>query len=465
MPLTETLSCVAVAALVTAMISDESKKQEYTLVVGLGKTGLSIVRHLKKHGENIVVVDSRQTPPGLEKMHKDFPDVQVFTGGFDKALFLGARKLIISPGVALTEEAIKCAMDQGVEAVGDVELFARQVKAPVIAITGSNGKSTVTTLVGEMAKKAGLNVAVGGNLGVPALELLEQNADLYVLELSSFQLETLVSLKPVSACVLNVSPDHMDRYEDLEHYSRVKEAIYNNCKVAVINRDDVQVKHMTRGHSLISGFTLGEPAIGDFGLRVFDNETWLCKGGKKLLAERELKIGGRHNTANALAALALGEAANIPMEDMLACLVEFKGLPHRTQWIREKDGVNWYNDSKGTNVGATLAAIEGMQVRNKLILIAGGLGKDADFSELKNVVKDKVRLVVLIGRDAPIIEQALDNIVPVMYAKDMQDAVKICDDLAHEGDVVLLSPACASFDMFNGFEHRGDVFMQAVEAL
>jgi UDP-N-acetylmuramoylalanine--D-glutamate ligase len=349
--------------------------------------------------------------------------------------------------------------------MGDIEMFARQVNAPVIAISGSNGKSTVTTLVGEMARQAGLKVAVGGNIGTPALDLLAQQAELYALELSSFQLELLQSLKPLAATVLNVSPDHMDRYRDVEHYSQVKQHIYHNCKVAVINRDDARVSQMTTGQRLISGFTLGEPAAGDFGLREFDGEVWLCKGGKKLLAESELKLGGRHNTANALAALALGEAANIDVDDMLATLLRFTGLPHRTQWVRERDGVSWYNDSKGTNVGATLAAIEGMQVKNKLILIAGGLGKGADFSPLKNAVRDKVRLVVLIGQDAAKIEQALEDVVPVMLASSMQEAVHIADDLSHPGDCVLLSPACASFDMFRGFEHRGEVFMRAVEAL
>jgi len=466
MTITETLSNVAVTAMVATMIPDnDNKKQPYTLVVGLGKTGLSIVHYLKSLGENVVVVDSREHPPGLEEVQNSYPDVRVIPGSFDRSVFVGASKLIISPGVAMTESAVQDAIAQDIDVIGDIELFAQQVESPVIAITGSNGKSTVTTLVGEMAKKASLNVAVGGNLGVPALELLQQDADLYVLELSSFQLETLRSLRPVSACVLNVSADHMDRYTDLEHYTRVKENIYNHCKVAVINRDDDAVKKMTPEHQFISGFSLGEPAMGDFGLREYDGELWLCKGREKLVAEHDLKIGGRHNTANALAALALGEAANIPMEDMLASLIEFKGLPHRTQWVRETEGVNWYNDSKGTNVGATIAAIEGMQVSNRLILIAGGLAKDADFSGLKEVVKDKVRLVVLIGRDAPKIEQALDKVVPVLYAKDMQDAVNISANHACQGDVVLLSPACASFDMFNGFEHRGEVFMAAVEAL
>lgn len=462
---TETLLSVSVAALVTAMVSNENNKQQYTLVVGLGLTGLSVVRYLKSQGKEIVVVDSRNNPPGLDELKKDFPDVSVYTGKFDEALFLGATELVVSPGVPMSEPAIQHAIGLGINTIGDVEIFAQQVTAPVIAITGSNGKSTVTTLVGEMAKKAGLNVAVGGNIGVPVLQLLNQQADLYVLELSSFQLETLASLKPVAATVLNVSPDHMDRYDDIDHYAKVKQDIYKHCKVGVINKDDQYVKDMIVDQQFISGFTLNEPGPGDFGLKEFDGQMYLCKGDQKLMGEHEVKLGGRHNIANALAALALGEAANIPMNDMLQTLREFVGLPHRTQWVAEKQGVTWYNDSKGTNVGATLAAIEGLQPKNKLILIAGGLAKDADFKPLQKALKEKTRLVVLIGRDAPQIEHALEGVVPVFYAKDMNDAVHIAADLAHVGDTVLLSPACASFDMFKGFEHRGEVFMKEVEAL
>lgn len=465
MPIAESLSSVAVAVLVTAMVTDDKNEQQYILVVGLGQTGLSVVRHLRGRGQDVVVVDSREHPPGLDELRTRYPEVPVYTGTFDEALFIGAQQLIVSPGVPLSEQAIMSAVKGGVEAVGDIELFAREVNAPVIAITGSNGKSTVTALVGEMARQAGFEVAVGGNIGTPALELLKRKVDLYVLELSSFQLEAVQSLKPVAATVLNVSPDHMDRYTDLQHYMNVKQHIYHNCKHAIINCDDAHVKKMRNGHERVSGFTLGEPAIGDFGLRVFEGQSWLCKGGKKLVLENELKLGGRHNTANALAALALGEAAGLDMDDMLATLKTFGGLPHRTQWVREIDGVNWYNDSKGTNVGATLAAIEGMMVKNKLILIAGGLGKGADFSPLRDAVKNKVRLVVLIGEDAPKIEQALQDVVPVMFATGMEEAVRIADDLSHVGDAVLLSPACASFDMFRGFEHRGEVFIRAVEGL
>lgn len=452
-------------ALVMAIATNEQSKTSYTLVVGLGVTGISVVRYLHEQGIDVVVVDSREQPPGLDTLQKQYPDVPFYFGAFDEALFTGAQKIIVSPGVPVSEPVIKKAMQQGIQAIGDIELFAIEAKAPIVAITGSNGKSTVTTLVGEMAKHAGLNVAVGGNLGTPALDLLNDAIELYVLELSSFQLETVNSLKPIAATVLNVSADHLDRYDSFADYIKAKQHIYDDCKAAIINRDDAEVSQMNKGQKLVSGFTLSEPSKDDFGLRVLEGNTWLCKGNQKLIPESELKLGGRHNTANALASLALGEAAGISMDKMLEALREFKGLPHRTQWVAEKNGVIWYDDSKGTNVGATIAAIDGMQVQNKLILIAGGLGKGADFSPLKSAVKNKVRLVVLIGKDAPKIEQAIDGVVPVSYAKDMNDAVHIAADYAEPGDCVLLSPACASFDMFKGYSHRGEMFVQAVEAL
>ncbi len=461
----DTLSNISVAALVTAMVTDDNEKSAYVLVVGLGLTGLSVVRYLRDQGQNIVVVDSREKPPALEQCQQLYPDVSICLGDFDEALFLAASQIVISPGVSMKEPAISHAIEQGVGVVGDVELFAQQVTAPVIAVTGSNGKSTVISLLGEMARTAGINAVVGGNIGVPVLELLSTDADLCILELSSFQLESLYSLRPVAAAVLNVSPDHMDRYDSYEEYAQAKQRIYINCKVAVINRDDECVSHMQRGHQFVRGFTLHEPAHGDYGLRQIENETWLCKGGKKLITERALRLPGRHNTANALAALALGEAANIPLADMLITLTNFTGLTHRTQWVAEIEQVNWVNDSKGTNTGATIAAIQGLQVSNQLILIVGGVGKGQDFSPLLEASRGKVRTFVLIGKDAPAIEQALQGEIPSFYAKDMKDAVHIAADLAHPGDTVMLSPACASFDMFNGFEHRGEVFMKEVEAL
>ena len=446
-------------------MTDHHHNRAYTLVVGLGVTGLSVVRHLLAQGQALRVVDSRQQPPGADVLQREFPQLELLRGAFDKDVFRHAAQIILSPGVALAEPAVQQAIEAGVKVIGDIELFAREVKKPVIAITGSNGKSSVTTLVARMAKQAGMKVAVGGNLGEPALELLGQNADLYVLELSSFQLETLHSLKPVAATVLNISEDHMDRYASLNAYATAKQQIFSHCQNPVINRQDVRVQSMLSDDLEAVSFGLDEPAEGQFGLRLINDRQYLCKGRQPLLAVDECRLQDKHHLANALASLALGEAAGLPMEAMLAAIRDFGGLPHRTQWVAEKHQVQWVNDSKGTNVGATLAAIEGVAVKNKLVLIAGGLAKDADFTPLQAALKDRARAVVLMGRDAAKIAGVLDETITQLYARDMNDAVQLAADIAEAGDTVLLSPACASFDMFKGFEDRGEQFMQAVAAL
>jgi len=407
------------------------------VIVGLGKTGLSCVRYLAKYGCNIAVVDNREDPPGLQELQQDFFNIPIHVGGFPEEILSKADELIISPGISLKEPAIAKQIKTGIPAIGDIELFARSARAPIVAVTGSNGKSTVTTLVGEMAKCAGLRVKVGGNLGTPALDLLTgPEADLYVLELSSFQLETTYSLKAAAAVVLNISPDHLDRYQNLEEYRAAKMRIYNGCKVKVI------------------------PKQNEFG--ICDN--YLIYAKQKLVAIDKLKIKGQHNITNVLAALALGKAVNLPMPAMLQALEEFKGLPHRCQWVANINDVDWYNDSKGTNVGATKVAIEGLgkNVNGKIILIAGGIGKGADFSLLFDAVKQYVRSLILIGQDAPKLKQALSNATDIKMCATMQDAVETAQQSAQSGDIVLLSPACASFDMFDNFEHRGAVFMHLV---
>ncbi len=455
-----------VTASVTAMNSEMMKQSEYILIVGLGMTGLSAARYFSRQGENIIVVDSRQNPPSLQKLEQTCPGIKIVLGEFENELFVNAKQIVISPGVSLKEPAIANAHAQGVDVLGDVELFARQVNQPVIAVTGSNGKSTVIKLLGEMAEMAGINAVVGGNIGVPVLDLLDVQADMYILELSSFQLETLSSLKPVSAAVLNVSPDHMDRYDSYDEYAAAKKRIYNNCKVAVINRDDSCVVNMISDQAFISGFTLLEPDNSDFGVCNINGERWLCKGNKKLIAESAVNIAGKHNIANVLAALALGEAANLPITDMLITLTRFKGLPHRAQFVTEINNIKWVNDSKGTNVGATVAAINGISTDNKLILIAGGVAKGQNFSALAEAATEKVRATVLIGEDASLIESEFKkHSLVTSNASDMHEAVELAYKLAESGDTVLLSPACASFDMFKGYEHRGEVFVKEVEAL
>ena len=443
------------------------KHSPRTVIVGLGKTGLSCARFLAARHIPVAVTDTRAAPPGLAQLQQELPDVAVFLNGFSAELLNHAEQVVVSPGVSVRDPVISAAAARGVPVIGDIELFAHEARAPVVAITGSNGKSTVTTLLGAMAQRAGRSTRVGGNLGTPALDLLhEQQPDLYVLELSSFQLETTHSLNAAAAVVLNVTPDHMDRYADVAEYTAAKQRAYRGDGVMVINADDALVRAMANPARTIVRFTLAEPQGGDFGVRMVQGEPWLAHGTQALLPARELHIKGSHNIANALAALALGQVMQLPMTDMLATLREFPGLPHRSQWVGEHGGVEWYNDSKGTNVGATLAALQGLAQTNPtgaIILIAGGDGKGADFSALRPAVAAHARAVVLLGRDAPIIEQALNKAVPIVRATDMHDAVHLAGRLARPGDKVLLSPACASFDMYSGYEERGQVFTAAVQ--
>jgi UDP-N-acetylmuramoylalanine--D-glutamate ligase len=444
----------------------DSLSHKRVLIVGLGKTGLSCARYLNAHGVEVAITDSRDHPPALNELQEAYPDIAVFTGGFNTAAFKRATCLIVSPGVSLREPLIAEARARGTEVVGDIELFARNVDAPVIAITGSNGKSTVTSLLGKMAKTAGLDVRVGGNIGVPALDLLhEPRPDLYVLELSSFQLETTESLNACAAAILNISEDHMDRYADLNDYTAAKAKVYYGTGTLVVNLDDKRVMataNLTRQGRNLSGFTTGKPEEKQFGICNKDNEDYLCFGAERLIAVSELKIKGQHNIANALAALALGQEANIPLAAMLVALKEFPGLPHRSQWVAEKNGVSWYNDSKATNVGAAIAAINGIQA-NKIILIAGGQAKGQDFSPLKDVVKNKVKHLVLLGEDAELLNNELSAYTEVSFANNLSVAVKKAKEVATAGDAVLLSPACASFDMYSGYEQRGDLFVAAVK--
>ena len=445
------------------MTTPRSDMHAYTLVVGLGMTGLSVVRHLHKLGEAMIVVDSRDIPPALNEFKQTFSDVPLYTGKFKSKLFINAQRIVVSPGVPLSDPVLQQARENGVEITGDIDLFAHEVDAPVVAITGSNGKSTVTSLLVSMAQKAGINAVAGGNIGLPVLDLLNDSKELYVLELSSFQLETLQRLPMKAAVVLNVSPDHMDRYADVNAYAMSKQAIYAHASHAVVNRDDAYVSKMLNQQQNVTGFTLGKPSTGEFGICEQDGELYLCLGEDSLIAAAELKIRGQHNAANALAALALGQSVGLPMSAMLDALKVFPGLEHRTQWVAEINGVNWYNDSKGTNVGATLAAIEGLPGTH--VLIAGGQGKGADFTPLREAAAQRLRAVVLIGEDADKIAEAVGQVVPVSIAGDMNAAVVQAAELARHGDNVLLSPACASFDMFQGFAHRGEVFVQAVEGL
>ncbi len=439
----------------------------FRIVVGLGKSGMSLVRFLANRGVAFAVADTREQPPELETLRRDYPQVEVRCGELDVEFLCRADELYVSPGLALATPALQQAAARGVKLSGDIELFARNAKAPIIAISGSNAKSTVTTLVGEMAAAAGKRVAVGGNLGTPALDLLSDDVELYVMELSSFQLETTDQLNAEVATVLNVSEDHMDRYSGLPAYHLAKHRIFRGARQVVVNRQDALSRPLLAEGQPCWTFGLNAPDFKAFGLREENGEKYLAFEFQNLMPVRELKIRGSHNQSNALAALALGHAVGLPMDAMLSSLRTFAGLAHRCQWLRERDGVNWYDDSKATNVGAALAAIEGLgaDIDGKLVLVAGGDGKGADFNALRGPVAAHCRAVVLLGRDAELLAQALGDDVPLIRVKTLDEAVQRSAELAQPGDAVLLSPACASLDMFKNFEERGRLFAQAVGGL
>lgn len=440
--------------------------QQTQVVVGLGKSGLSLVRFLARQKQAFAVADSRENPPELAALQRDYPEVVVHCGPLSAELLSAAQVLYVSPGLALSTPALQAAIASGVVISGDIDLFAQHARAPIVAITGSNAKSTVTTLVGQMFAAAGFNVAIGGNLGTPALDLLDDAVDVYVMELSSFQLETTTQLQARVAVCLNISEDHMDRYTDLQGYIAAKHRVFNNAQTLVINRDD-QPSQPQHEHADVISFGLSAPAAGEFGLAERGGVSYLAYGEMVLLPVSALKIRGSHNHANALAALAIGASMDLPIPAMLSALKTFAGLEHRCQWLRKVQGVDWYNDSKATNVGAALAAIEGLGAEHtgKLVLIAGGDGKGADFSSLSAAITKYCRAVIVLGRDAERVAQAVTDTVPVERVTSLEEAVAVAAELAQSGDSVLLAPACASLDMFKSFEARGELFAQAVGRL
>lgn len=450
-------------------MSSQTPKPSSAVIVGLGRTGLSCVRYMREHGWRLTVTDTRAAPPQLAALRELDPAIPVRLGGLDARLLDEALCVVVSPGVSLEEPFLIEARRRGLEIVGDIELFARAVDAPVAGITGTNGKSTVTTLVGRMAARAGVNVRVGGNLGEPALDLLtaanraDEAVGLYVLELSSFQLEATHSLDLAAAAVLNVSPDHLDRYASVSAYADAKSRIFARCDTAVINLDDPLVVAMPRPGQRALSFSLRAEIGADYAVSIRDGGAWLTRRGEPLLPVSAMRIRGLHNAANALAALALGEALGLPLPSMLAELEAFTGLSHRTQWVAEVAGVTYIDDSKGTNVGATIAAVAGME--GPLLIIAGGDGKNQDFGPLAAAFRGKVRHAVLIGRDARVVGEALRGVCTMEYCASLEEAVQAAAAAARAGDTVLLSPACASLDMFRDYAHRGTVFAQAVKEL
>ncbi len=458
------------------------------LVLGLGETGLSMARFLARCGARVRVADTREAPPGLAALAENVPQAELVLGGFHDKSFAGVDLVAISPGVPLATPQVRAAAARGVPVVGDIELFAQALRprsgaAPgnpadsppqVLAITGTNGKTTVSALAGAMCKRAGLATEVAGNISPAALDALMQCEDVqhrpevWVLELSSFQLETTRTLDPAAATVLNVSEDHLDRYEDAGAYARAKARIFRGEGIQVLNREDARSMSMAVAGRKQLSFGLDAPGRSeDFGLLRIDGELWLAQGTTPLLALKELPLAGLHNAANALAALALARALDLSYAPLLAALSDFKGLPHRVEKVAELEGVVYYDDSKGTNVGATVAALAGfaeLAARGaRVVLIAGGEGKGQNFAPLAGPVSSYARAVVLIGRDAERIARALDaSGVTVLRAGAMEDAVAQARAQAQAGDVVLLSPACASFDMFRNYPHRGEVFAACV---
>lgn len=448
-----------------------------TLVLGLGATGLSVARYLSRTGRPFAVADSRAAPPNLAAFQAEFPGLSPHLGELSAQLLCQFSQIILSPGIPREEPAVAAAIAAGVPVIGDIDLFVQDARAPIIAITGSNGKTTVTTLVGDMAKACGVDVGVGGNLGVPALDLLSPSRTLYVLELSSFQLESTRHLGAHAACILNLSDDHMDRYSavpgcksPMQAYHRAKQRIYFGAKHIVANKEDPLTQPpLAEGVKCVQ-FSLAQPDLQDYGLLKDGAEVFLAKGLTALLNTRELRIRGRHNWANALAALALGEAAGLDRDVMLASLKNFHGLPHRCEFVGSKNGVEYFNDSKATNVGATLAAIAGMASRpQQIVLILGGDGKGADFSPLVKACQhpgqSAVKAVVTLGRDGPVLAELLRPYLPVEEASGLPEVVQKAAALAQPGDLVLLSPACASLDMFKNYEARGALFAELVGQL
>ncbi|PCS23369.1 UDP-N-acetylmuramoyl-L-alanine--D-glutamate ligase [Candidatus Enterovibrio escicola] len=419
------------------------------VVIGLGMTGLSVIQHFVRKGSDtdIKVIDTRVTPQRVELLP---PNVSLHTGGWNMDWLLTADQIVTTPGVALSTPELKQATVKGIEIVGDIELFARDVSTPVIGITGSNGKSTVTNLVGDMAKVAGINVGIGGNIGFAALDMLANDHALYILELSSFQLETTSSLNLTAAVFLNLSEDHMDRYTGINDYRNAKRRIFDRAKLAVWNQDDLQSKALNHSNMISFGFT-----NGDYTVTLLDGKEWLTAKGIPIMPVSDIALVGRHNVANCLAAMVLADAVGIDRQVQCTAMRQSRGLPHRCQQVLEHNGVMWINDSKATNPASTLAALDGLQFAGRLHLLLGGDGKGADFSVLKPVLERLDITLYCYGRDG---HKFTELSAHTRVVDTMQQAMDLAAQNVTFGDIVLLSPACASLDQFTSFMERGDTF-------
>lgn len=443
-------------------------KTKKIVVLGAGLTGLSCVRFLQSHGINCCLNDSRANAVDSQVFTAEFPHCPLTLGEWQLQWLKDAEVVLLSPGIDLAAEQLDKVINEHCLVMGDVELFCQLSDATVIAVTGSNGKSTVVSLLEHLGNKLNLNVALGGNIGVPVLEQLKQPAACNILELSSFQLETLTSMKAISATVLNVSDDHLDRHKTLANYSKIKQKVYQQCDVAVVNRDDkFSYSRVELSTQQVISFGSDIPKEDHFGLVDDNGELSLMYGDKVLIDHKKLPLAGIHNALNYLAALALGKAANWSLTEMVANLASFEGLPHRCQRVPSHDNITWINDSKATNVGASIAAIDGLSPtinsKSKLILIAGGDGKGADFTPLAQTIKQHVRYLITLGKDgAQLLAAAKLSDEHAFNVDSLAAAVEKAHKLAEQGDVVLLSPACASIDMFKNFAERGQLFVNAV---
>ena len=443
-----------------------------SVIIGLGQTGLSVAKYFAIKNIDFKVLDTRLTPPNLAEFQSIFPEIEIETGELREESVLEAKELVVSPGIGINMPILREAKRKGIPITGDIDIFSKSVSSPILAVTGSNGKSTVVAILASILDKAGKSYGLGGNLDgknfKPALDLLSEKVrEFYVLELSSFQLETTKNLNAEASVILNLSSDHMDRYRNMEEYHQAKLRIFKGSRQIVVNRDDLYSYPQAKMNVPTWDFGLGNPGINGLGILEEDSDQYLAFQHKKIISIEELKIFGRHNISNVMAAIGLALSVNIDMKAIRSALRAFPGLPHRCQWVGDISGIDFYNDSKGTNVGATVAAIEGLgeRVDGHIVLIAGGVAKGADFHALLPAINRWGKEVILIGQDALEIAENFNQKISPQFAEDMDDAVRSALRVALPGDAVLLSPACASFDMYRDFQHRGETFINSVKEI
>jgi UDP-N-acetylmuramoylalanine--D-glutamate ligase len=451
------------AAMNIKVVSSSHSMEPSVLVMGMGVTGASCARFLATQGIGAEFVDTRPEPPQTNAILDAMPDARIHSGGQLDTLRPSIRRIVVSPGVDLTSPLISEGRRRGVDVVSDIDLFVGECTAPIITVTGSNGKSTVTSMLGDMLSTAGWYPAIGGNLGTPALDLLAPDKDVYVLELSSFQLERSALIPAAAAVILNVSPDHLDLHGDMQSYTAAKARIYSECRHAVVNRDREELQGLVPVSTPVTSYGLGQPAVGELGIQTTSRGECLAFGDTLLLSADELPVLGRHNLSNALAALALGSALGANLHSMAQALKAYEGLPHRMQTVADLNGILWIDDSKATNAGA--AAMSVASVSDPLVLIAGGDAKGASFEALVEALTDRQCTAVLLGKDSAALAIALNEVCDVRIVTDMHAAVTTATEIAVPGYTVLLAPACSSLDMYDSFEQRGDTFVAAVQEL